>query len=134
MSDWNEGIIEEFRANEGRAGGMFEGVPLLLLHHAGARTGIERVSPLIYQQLDAGWAVFASKAGADHHPDWYHNIVANPDTKIELGTETVAVTARVATGDEYDRIWSKQKMDRPQFADYQNKTSRVIPVIVLEHT
>ena len=133
MSDWNAGIIEEFRTNEGNVGGMFEGAPLLLLHHVGARTGAEHLSPLMYQAVDDGYAVFASKAGADSNPHWYHNLKANPQTKVEVGTGIVAVVARVAEGEEHDRIWSKQKQDRPQFAEYERKTARdTIPVVVLE--
>ncbi len=81
MSDWNAGIIDEFRENEGRVGGMFEGAPLLLLHHVGARTETERVSPLMYQTVNEDFAIFASKAGADTNPDWFHNLMANPQTK-----------------------------------------------------
>lgn len=133
MSDWNTSIINEFRANEGRVGGMFEGAPLLLLHHTGARTGTERVTPLMYQAVDGGYAIFASKAGADTNPDWFHNITANPETQVEIGTGTVSVVARRAGGDEHDRIWEQQKSSWPQFAEYEQKTSRdVIPVIVLE--
>ena len=132
VNDWNAAIIEEFRANGGRVGGMFEGRHLLLLHNTGARTGARRVTPLAYQQLEDGYAVFASKAGADTNPDWYHNVVANPGTEVEVGTETVRVRARVASGAERDRIWTRQKQDYPQFAEYEAKTARVIPVIVLE--
>ncbi len=132
MNDWNKAIIEEFRANGGRVGGMFDGKPLLLLHNTGARTGTRRVTPLVYQDLADGYAIFASKAGADTNPDWYHNVVANPGTEVEVGTDTVRVHARVATGDERDQIWTRQKRDYPQFAEYESSTSRVIPVIVLE--
>ena len=132
VNDWNAAIIEEFRANDGRVGGMFEGRSLLLLHHTGARTGTRRVTPLARQDLADGYAVFASKAGADTNPDWYHNVVANPGTEVEVGTETIRVRARVAKGEERDRIWSRQKRDYPQFEEYESKTSRVIPVIVLE--
>src|SRR2546428_13770032 len=84
--DWNSGIIEEFRANEGRVAGPFEGRTLLLLHHKGARTGTLRVNPLAYQALaDGTWAIFASKGGAPTNPDWYHNLRANPDAVVELG-------------------------------------------------
>lgn len=132
VNDWNAAIIEEFRANDGRVGGMFEGRTLLLLHHTGARTGTRRVTPLAYQDLADGYAVFASKAGADTNPDWYHNVVANPTTEVEVGTGTIRVRARVASGPERDRIWSRQKRDYPQFAEYEAKTSRVIPVVLLE--
>ena len=133
MGDWNTEIIDEFRANEGRVGGMFEGAPLLLLHHTGARTGTERVTPLMYQLVDGGYAIFASKAGADTNPDWYHNLMASPETKVELGTARTPVRARRAEGDEHDRIWEQQKKSWPQFAQYEEQTARdVIPVIVLE--
>lgn len=135
MSNWNDNIIEEFRVNNGTAGGVFEGKPLLLLHHYGARTGTERVSPLMYQTVAGGYAVFASKGGSDSNPDWYHNLVANPETKIEVEREIVAVAARVVEGEERDRIWSTQKQEWQQFADYERKTNRdVIPVVVLART
>jgi len=133
VSDWNENIIEEFRANGGKVGGMFEGAPLVLLHHVGAKTGTERVTPLMYQTVDDGYAVFASKAGADDNPDWYYNVTANGETTAEIGTQTVAVVARVAEGEEHDRIWTKQKREWPQFAEYEEKTARtVFPVVILE--
>jgi deazaflavin-dependent oxidoreductase (nitroreductase family) len=132
VSNWNAGIIAEFRANEGRVGGPFEGRPLLLLHHTGARTGVERVNPLAYQKLEKGWAVFGSKGGAPTNPDWYHNLVANPRARVEVGTETFDVVARVAEGEERDRVWEEQKRLMPGFADYENRTARPIPVVVLE--
>ena len=133
MSDWNAGIIDEFRENEGRVGGMFEGAPLLLLHHVGARTETERVSPLMYQAVNEDFAIFASKAGADTNPDWFHNLMANPQTKVEVGVDTKTVLARLAEGEEHDRIWEQQKQAWPQFAEYERTTSRdVIPVVVLE--
>ena len=134
MADWNQGVIDEFRANGGRVGGMFEDRPLLLLHHTGARTGTRRVNPLIYQDVGQDYAIFASKAGADTNPDWFHNLVANPRTDVEVGAETVGVRARIALGDERDRIWSRQKREQPQFVEYEANTSRVIPVIVLKRT
>lgn len=135
MTDWNKQIIEEFRTNGGKVGGPFEGAPLLLLHHVGAKSGIERVSPLMYQTVEDGYAVFASKQGADTNPDWLHNIVANPETTVEVGSDTVTVRARLAEGDEHDRIWTKQKGIAPQFAEYEQRTAReVIPVVVLERT
>src|SRR3954471_17566001 len=95
VTNWNDAIIEEFRANGGKVGGNFEGAPLLLLHSTGAKSGAERVNPMMYQAVDGGYAVFASKAGADTNPDWFHNLRANPEASVEVGTETVAVTARV---------------------------------------
>ena len=131
--NWNEKIIDEFRANEGRVGGMFERRPLLLLHHRGARTGTERVNPLAYQRLgDGNWAVFASKGGAPTNPDWLHNLIANPDATVEIGTDSFKVKARVADGSEREQIWSRQKQLMPGFADYEKKTSRPIPVVILE--
>jgi deazaflavin-dependent oxidoreductase (nitroreductase family) len=133
-SDFNGSIIDEFRANGGKVGGMFEGAPMVLVHHKGAKSGTERVNPLMYQDLGGGSiAVFASKGGAPTNPDWYHNLVANPDTRIELGTEQHDVRARVADDDERQRIWEAQKAVFPQFAEYE-KTSggRTIPVVILE--
>ncbi len=133
MSDWNKDIIEEFRGNDGNVGGMFEGRPLLLLHHVGAKSGTERVSPLMYQALDDGFAIFASKGGADQNPAWFHNLKSNPETTVEIGTDTVTVRARVAEGEEHDRIWAQQKRDFSFFAEYEQKTSRSkIPVVILE--
>jgi deazaflavin-dependent oxidoreductase (nitroreductase family) len=136
MSDWNTAIIDEFRTNGGKVGGGFEGAPMLILHTTGARSGKERVNPLVYQPLDDAKtvAVFASKGGAPTHPDWYHNLVANPDVTVEIGTETVPMRARVADGEEHDRIWTIQKQLMPNFADYEAATSRRIPVVVLERT
>jgi deazaflavin-dependent oxidoreductase (nitroreductase family) len=130
--DWNSKIIEEFRANDGKVGGQFEGAPLLLLHSIGAKSGAERVSPMMYQATNAGFAVFASAAGADKNPDWYHNLIANPDVQIEVGTDILDVRAREAVGDERELIWTTQKRDYPGFAGYEAKTERVIPVLVLE--
>jgi deazaflavin-dependent oxidoreductase (nitroreductase family) len=132
VNEFNRGIIEQFRANEGKVGPPFEGAPLLILHSTGAKSGKTRLAPIVYQQVDDSWAVFASKAGAPDNPDWYHNLVANPSATIELGTEEVAVTARVLEGDEREAVWSKQKELMPGFAEYEEKTDRVIPVIVLD--
>ena len=133
MSDWNDDIIDEFRANDGMVGGIFEGKPILLLHHKGAKTGTERVNPLMYQQVGEAYAIFASKGGADTNPDWFHNLRAHPDVTIEVGTDKIDVRARIVDGGEMDQIWERQKRDFPQFADYEEKTARgQIPVIVLE--
>jgi deazaflavin-dependent oxidoreductase (nitroreductase family) len=134
MSDWNARIIAEFRANEGKVGGQFAGAPMVVLHTTGARTGQERVTPLVYQADGDRVVIFASKAGAPDNPDWYHNLVANPDVTIEVGTETRALRARVAEGDERERLWSRQKQLVPGFADYEANTTRQIPVVVLEST
>ncbi|HYF47318.1 MAG TPA: nitroreductase family deazaflavin-dependent oxidoreductase [Acidimicrobiales bacterium] len=133
MRDWNTAIIEEFRANGGQVGGNFEGAPLLLLHTTGARSGQDRVSPVMYQDLgDGSVAVFASKAGAPDNPDWYHNLLAHPEVSAEIGTGTRPFRARVAEGDERERIWSTQKERYPGFAEYEEKTTRQIPVVVLD--
>jgi deazaflavin-dependent oxidoreductase (nitroreductase family) len=132
MSDWNDKIIAEFRANGGKVGGNFEGAPLLLLHSTGAKSGQERVSPMMYQAVGDSFAVFASKAGADTNPDWFHNLKANPEASAEVGTETIELTARVLDPEEREPIWEKQKADYPGFADYETKTDRVIPVVLLE--
>ena len=135
MSDWNQQIIEEFRANDGRVGGRYEGRTLLLLHHTGAKSGTEYVNPLAYQRLsDDSVAVFASKGGAPTTPDWFYNLVAHPAVKVEIGTKTFSAHARVAEGAERERIWEKQKADWPGFADYEEKTKgiREIPVVVID--
>jgi deazaflavin-dependent oxidoreductase (nitroreductase family) len=132
MSDFNAAIIDEFRANGGKVGGQFEGAPMVLLHTIGARSGEERVNPLVYQADGDRIAIFGSKAGAPTHPAWYHNLLANPDVTVELGPDTVPMRARVAEPDERERIWSRQKEIMPGFADYEANTTRVIPVVILE--
>lgn len=131
MSDWNTAIIEEFRHNGGKCGGMFEGAPLLILHTTGAKTGQERVMPLMYQARGDDLVIFASKAGAPTNPDWFHNLVAHPQASVEVGTDTVAVTARVAEGDEREQIWTEQKAAYANFAEYEAATTRTIPVVIL---
>jgi deazaflavin-dependent oxidoreductase (nitroreductase family) len=133
MNDWNSQTIEEFRANEGRVGGHFEGAPILLLHTIGAKSGLERINPMMYQDLgDRRVAVFASKAGADSNPDWYYNLVAHPEVTAEIGTETRQFRARTASAAERGPIWAKQKRDFPGFAGYEANTDREIPVVLLE--
>jgi deazaflavin-dependent oxidoreductase (nitroreductase family) len=132
-SDFNGKIIEEFRTNAGKVGGPFAGSDILLLHHTGARTGTERVSPLAFQRVGESLAIFASKAGAPDNPAWYHNLIANPDASVEVGTETFPVKARVAEPAERDVIWGRQKERAPHFAQYEEKAApRKIPVIVLD--
>jgi deazaflavin-dependent oxidoreductase (nitroreductase family) len=130
--DWNSQIIAEFRANGGKVGGPFEGGTLLLLHTVGAKSGQPRVNPVMYQDIGDGVAVFASKGGAPTHPDWYYNLLANPRVSVEIGTQTLPFVARMAEGAERDRIWTAQKIAVPGFADYERKTTRQIPVIILE--
>jgi deazaflavin-dependent oxidoreductase (nitroreductase family) len=134
VSDFNQQIIDEFHANDGVVGGPFEGAPITLLHTTGAKSGQERVFPVMYQEVGDDIAVFASKAGAPTNPDWYHNVKANPSFEVEVGAEKFTVSAREATGDERDRIWEKQKSTFPQFAEYEENTDRQIPVLVLSRT
>jgi len=131
MSDYNEQMIEQFRAS---GGNPTEGMQLLLLHHTGAKSGTERVTPLVYQRLDGDRvAIFASKAGAPTNPDWFHNVRANPETTIEIGSDTKRVRARVADEAERAEIWERQKQAMPQFAGYEESSQgRTIPVLVLE--
>src|SRR5262249_29500297 len=107
-NDWNTKIIEEFRNNEGRVGGRFRGAQMVILHTTGAKTGKERENPLVYLPDGKRILVFASKGGAPTNPDWYHNLLANPDVKVEVGTETYSGVATPVTGDERDQIWAKQ--------------------------
>jgi deazaflavin-dependent oxidoreductase (nitroreductase family) len=131
MSDWNARIISEFRQNGGTAGVGFAGRPLLL-HHFGARSGRERVSPLMDQAVDGGYAIFASKGGAHTHPVWAHNLKANPRVAVEVRAETIPVTAREASADERQPIWSRQKTEYPFFAEYGAGTERMIAVFIRE--
>lgn len=132
-NDWNAQIIAEFRANGGKVGGRFEGAPMVLVHHKGAKTGIERVTPLVCQLDGERMYIFASKAGAPSNPDWYHNLKANPEVTIEFGDEVdVPVRATELQGEERDRVWERQKAERPQFAEYEQKTDRRIPVLALD--
>lgn len=131
-NDWNASIIKEFRRNAGQVGGFFAGKPVLLLHHTGARSGTLRVNPLMYRKESDNYVVFASKGGAARHPDWFHNLKANPDAKVEVGNDSLEVTARIADPEERDTLYAKQAEEYPQFGEYQQQTSRTIPVIVLE--
>lgn len=128
---WNAKIIEEFRANGGKVGGDFEGAPLLLLHTKGAKTGRPHVTPLMYLPEGGRTVVFASKGGAPTNPDWYHNLVADPDVTIEIGADTIRARAEVVTGVERDELYARQVERRPQFGEYERKTSRTIPVVAL---
>ena len=132
MVDFNQQIIDEFRQNGGKVGGQFDGARLLLLHSTGAKSGRERVNPLAYRPDDDHLVVFGSKAGAPTNPDWYHNLRANPRASVEVGADRFDVPARIADGEERERIWRDQTAEVPGFADYQRQTDRTIPVIVLE--
>ena len=131
MADFNADVIAEFRANHGKVGGNFEGAPLLLLHTTGAKSGETRISPVMYLQDGDRILVFASKAGAPTNPDWYHNLVANPDATIEVGDDTVDVRAEVLPRDQRDEKYAVQAERYPGFAEYEKKTDRVIPVVAL---
>ena len=132
-TDFNGKIIAEFRANDGKVGGPFEGAPMILVHHTGAKSGTERVTPLVYQQVGNSFAVFASKAGAPDNPAWFHNLLAHPETSVEVGTETINVTARVAEPTEREVMWDRQKQLSPGFAEYEvTAAPRTIPVVVLD--
>ena len=132
MNDRNRAIIDEFRQNEGKVGGGFQGAPLLLLSSVGAKTGRRLTTPLMYLPDDDRVIVFASKGGADSHPAWFHNLMANPSVSIEVGTETIKVAARRMQGEERDRLYARQAALYPQFAGYEAKTTRRIPVVALE--
>jgi deazaflavin-dependent oxidoreductase (nitroreductase family) len=135
MSDQNEfnrKVIEEFRANGGKVGGYFENAPMVLITHKGAKSGKEYTSPLVYSLDGDSVVIIASKAGAPDDPQWFRNLVANPEVTVEVGTETFAARARVADGEERDRLYAAQAALMPNFDEYAAKTTRRIPVVVLE--
>ncbi|MEV5537029.1 nitroreductase family deazaflavin-dependent oxidoreductase [Saccharopolyspora shandongensis] len=151
IDSWNDRIIAEFRANAGyvswsseedfaagrpvppRIPGFDEqGMPLILVHHTGAKTGRERISPLFYQPVGDSWAVFGTHGGSPRHPVWYHNLMANPRVTVEVGTERVPVVARLAEGAERERLWAKEVALVPKFAEFEAAAGRQIPVVVLE--
>jgi len=132
VNDWNAQIIKEFRENDGKVGGQFEGAPLVLLTTTGAKTGKVRTNPLVSLVDEDRVVIFASKAGSPTNPDWYHNIVANPRVTVEQGTERYEADASIVEGAERERLFSTQKERFPGFADYEAGTDRVIPVVALE--
>ncbi len=131
VNDWNKTVIEEFRANDGVVGGQFEGAPVLLLGTKGAKSGVDRVNPMMYLEEDGKIYVFASYAGADKHPDWFHNIKADAKVTVEIGTEKYEATAQPVPLEERDRIYAIQASRFANFAEYETKTTRVIPVVEL---
>lgn len=131
-NDFNARIIEEFRTNKGVVGGPFAGRNMLLLTTKGAKSGIVRTTPLVYSRDGDRLVIIASKGGAPSHPGWYHNLKANPEVTVEVGTETFTVRAAEATGVERDRLYQQQAAEMPAFNEYQQKTTRKIPVMVLE--
>jgi deazaflavin-dependent oxidoreductase (nitroreductase family) len=139
MSDFNSQVIAEFRANEGRVGGNFEGAPITLVHHTGRTSGREFVAPMMYLAADDDPAtiyVFASKAGAPTHPDWYYNLISARTAEVEVGTEQYPVTATELAGDERDRVYAEQARRYPGFAEYEQKVAgiRTIPVLALRRS
>lgn len=132
QNDWNTNVIREFRENGGKVGGMFEGSPMIIVHHLGAKSGAERETPLVYFGEGDRIFIFASKGGAPENPAWYHNLVAHPRVKVEVGSETFEVNARVLEGAERDEYYAKQAAVMSNFADYAANTTRTIPVIELE--
>jgi deazaflavin-dependent oxidoreductase (nitroreductase family) len=131
VNEFNRNLIDEFRANDGKVGGPFAGAPLLLLTTTGAKTGRKYTTPLVYQKDGDHIVVFGSKGGAPTHPAWYLNLVANPGVTVELPGETFEAEAATAEGAERERIWSTQKELMPGFADYESRTDRQIPVVLL---
>jgi deazaflavin-dependent oxidoreductase (nitroreductase family) len=132
MSDLNDSIIHEFRSNNGIVGGEFEGAPLILLHHIGAKSGTERVTPVgCFPRSDGWFAIIASNGGAPTSPDWYYNLKAHPSINVEFGTETFAVAVRELEGAERDQVWADALSSAPQLAEFQGETSRTIPVLLL---
>ena len=130
---WNDQIIDEFRANAGRVSGHFEGKTLLLLHNTGAKSGAQRINPLVYATDGDNFVIAASKGGADSHPDWYYNVKAHPDVVVEVGEERIEVTAHIVPdGERRDALYLKLENILASFTEYKTKTDRVIPVIVLE--
>lgn len=132
INDFNAGIIEEFRANAGVVGGVFAGAPMILVTHTGAKSGVERTTPLVYSRDGEQVVIIASMGGAPKNPQWFHNMKANPKVRVEIGTESFDATAEVLTdGPERQRLFDQQADLMPNFKDYQDKTTRVIPVVVL---
>jgi deazaflavin-dependent oxidoreductase (nitroreductase family) len=132
FNEFNQGVISEFRTNDGIVGGVFAGAPMILVNHRGARSGTEYTAPLVYTRDGDNYIVIASKGGAPEDPQWFRNLVANPDVTVEVGTETIPVRARVAEGDERARLYRAQADAMPNFDDYAKATTREIPVVVLE--
>jgi deazaflavin-dependent oxidoreductase (nitroreductase family) len=134
FNDWNSHVIDEFRANGGKVGGMFAGASMILVHHIGAKSGTERVSPMVYFPDGDRMLVVASAAGSPKNPDWYHNLKAHPRVDVEVGTETFPVVAEELAPAERDDQWAKITAAMPGFADYQRKVSRAIPVVALSRS
>ena len=132
MSDFNENVINEFRANGGKVGGRFEGARMMLLTTTGAKSGQARTKPVVYTTDGDRFVIIASKAGAPTNPDWFHNLVANPEVILEVGDERFPARATVTSGEERRRLYDAQAALMPGFAEYAQKTTREIPVVVLD--
>jgi deazaflavin-dependent oxidoreductase (nitroreductase family) len=132
FKEFNRNLIDEYRANDGKVGGMFEGAPLLLLTTTGAKTGQARVAPLAYTKDADRFVIIASKGGAPSHPDWYYNLRTNPEVTIELGAEKFPARATIQHGEERKRLFDQMSQKMPNFAEYQRNTRRELPVILLE--
>jgi deazaflavin-dependent oxidoreductase (nitroreductase family) len=131
-NDFNAKIIEEFRANEGRVGGPLAGTPMILIHHIGAKSGIERVTPLACSPQGNGrFAIVAANGGSPAHPDWYYNLKANPRIKVEVGTKTFTVVAEELDDTTRGELWPKLVAESPTVGEHQAKTTRQIPVFML---
>jgi deazaflavin-dependent oxidoreductase (nitroreductase family) len=130
-AEYNAKIIGEFRANSGRVGGMWEGTPLLLLHHTGAKSGASHVNPVAYLPDDARYLIWAANGGAPKHPAWYQNLTMQPNTSIEVGSETIDIVAEEATGDQRESLFARATERYPSLAEIARKTTRVIPLMVL---
>jgi deazaflavin-dependent oxidoreductase (nitroreductase family) len=132
FNEFNKGVVEEFRSNDGNVGGRFAGSPMILVNHVGAKSGTAYTSPLVYTRDGDNFVIIASKGGSPADPHWFLNLVANPDVTIEVGSETIPVRARVAEGEERARLYDAQAAQMPNFAEYAQATTREIPVVVLE--
>jgi deazaflavin-dependent oxidoreductase (nitroreductase family) len=131
VNDWNRKVIDEFRANEGKVGGQFAGAPMILVHHFGAKSGVERVSPMVYFPDGERLLIVASAAGSPKNPDWYHNLKANPQVPVEVGADTFPVVVEELAPAERAEKWAAITAVMPGFAEYQEKTTRQIPVLAL---
>jgi deazaflavin-dependent oxidoreductase (nitroreductase family) len=131
VKDWNKKVIEEFRANDGKVGGPFANMTLLLLHTTGAKSGLPRVNPVAYMADDEKLVIIASKAGASSNPGWYYNLIANPEVCVEAGTEQFQALAAITQEPERTELFEKMATLYPGFAEYPRKTTRIIPVVTL---
>jgi deazaflavin-dependent oxidoreductase (nitroreductase family) len=132
MAEFNKKVIEEFRSSGGKVGGQFADAPMIIITHTGAKSGKTYTSPLVYSRDGDRFVIIASKAGAPKNPSWYHNLIAHPEVTVEIGTEKFKARATEARGAERDRLFAAHAKLMPQFNEYQKKTNRKIPVLVLQ--